>query len=1080
MNGKRANKTNSVLIVDDQKTNIQALVSILDSEYTVYTAENGQNAVKDAEKYIPDVILLDIVMPEMDGYTVIRHLKTSEKTKDIPVIFISVLNECQDEEKGLFLGAADYISKPFSPGIVKLRVNNQIKIRNRETSLIRERALREFQQLESRDVLPSDYGQDGNITGMTGSANDILNITGLERQLGKALTEVADVESAMTAMFDANPHPNIMFDDKFNLIDCNPAALEFLNFRTRNELYSKFHERMDEITQAASEDKQPVPTTLEQLELAAENEFNHFESKILLNGKIMELEIRLIKIPYKGSFAIVGYILDKTETNRQTRALAEANETNKLQLTKLRLAAKSAKIGMWEMEIIGNNVLNPDNHFLWSNEFRQLLGFKDETDFPDLLSSWSDLLHPEDKDSTLSAFERHILDTSGQTPYDIEFRCLLKTGEYRYFHDVGETVREENGNPVRIIGSMMDITYMKEAIFDIEKQRAEAIAANKSKSVFLSTMSHEIRTPINAILGISEILLMNQAIDESFRDSIERIYDSGDMLLGIINDLLDLSKIEAGKHNLIISNYQIASLLSDVSQINMMRIGSKPIIFDIDLDENIPRILAGDMLRLKQILNNLLSNAFKYTEIGKVKLKVFLGKKPADLQSDFIILTCVVSDTGPGMTKKQVAAIFDEYSRFNSEDGFAAEGTGLGMSITRNLVELMKGEIVIQSEEGKGTEVTVHIPQRIVNPSVLGKEMVENLRKFRTSEITQMKRAQLVREYMPYGSVLIVDDIETNLFVAQGLMAPYGLQIDIAHSGFEAIKKVKKGNIYDIVFMDHIMPEMDGIKTVQKIRNMGYTAPIVALTANAVAGQVEIFLANGFDDFVAKSIDVYKLNDVLNKFIRDKQPPEVLEAARQQAAIADKVAAKKVELENDLVKPSVTPYLAEFVVRDVSKSIETLKSIIEKGTYDKKEMRMYIVHVHGMKGVLINIGRFELSAIAFRLEMAGRARELGCIMSETGAFLDSLQDLVDELTPTEEAEEFEITEEERLFFREKLLEVKNAFLEYDELTADAIIAELKEKKWPAPEKDLLNNVAVHLLRGYFEEAADLVDNFVGR
>ena len=902
----------------------------------------------------------------------------------------------------------------------------------------------------------------------------------LEQELEMTLTQAEDAESAMTAMFDSNPHPNIMFDDKFNLIDCNPAALELLDFRTRKELYSKFHERMDEITQAASEDKQPVPTTLEQLDLASENDFNHFESKILLNGKIIEIEVKLIKIPYKGSFAIVGYIFDKTESNTQARALAEANETNKLQLAKLRLAAKAAKIGFWEMEIINDDVINPENRISRTDEFRELLGFDDTAEFPDVFGSLLERVHPDDKNMLISSFERHIRDKSGKTSYDVEFRCMTKNGDYRYFHDSGEIIRDDSGNPIRTAGAIIDITYLKKAMLDIEKQRADAIAANKAKSTFLSTMSHEIRTPINAILGITEILLIDHTIDQSFKDSLEKIYVSGDMLLGIINDLLDLSKIEAGKNNLKLDDYQIASLLSDTSQINMMRIGSKPIIFDLEVDENLPMLLTGDALRLKQILNNLLSNAFKYTEIGIVKLKVFQEKKSADLQPGYVMLTFIVSDTGPGMSKEQVAKLFDEYSRFNAECGYAAEGTGLGMSITRNLVKMMGGDIIVRSKLGKGTDVTVFVPQRIANSAVLGAELVENLRKFRTSEITRMKRTQLIRDPMPYGSVLIVDDVETNLFVAQGLMAPYGLQIEIAHSGFEAISKIQKGKTYDIVFMDHIMPEMDGITTVKKIRKMGYNSPIVALSANAVAGQAEVFLSSGFDDFLPKSIDIHQLNAVLNKFIRDKQPPEVIEAAHRQAALANKVAASKVQMEKELPKPAITPELTEFVLRDICKSIEAIRTIIEKATYSKKEMQMYIVHTHGMKSVLANIGRLELSAIAYRLEMAGRTEEIRCIMSETEAFLDALQDLADELAPNEKTGEYELAEEERLYLQKKLLKIKTAFLEYDELTADAIIAELKEKQWPEKIKNLLDSVAVHLLRGYFEEAASVIDDYIGK
>ena len=926
------------------------------------------------------------------------------------------------------------------------------------------------------------YGQNGSLTGIAGSTNDLSSITELENQLHTALIQKADVESAMAAMFDTNPYPNIMFDDKFNLIDCNPAAVEFMGFQTREDLFSGFHELMNKITQAAIEDGQPVITTFERLSHASEQGCFRFDSKIVLNNVMREMEVWLIRIPFKGSYAIAGYIFDRTETNRQTRALKQADELNKLQLTKLKFAVKAAKIGMWDMEIIGGDVVNPDNSFSWSDEFRQLLGFKDETDFPNLLSSWSDRLHPEDKAMTLSAFERHILDTSNQSQYDIEFRCLMKNGEYRYFHNAGETIRDEKGNPLHVVGAMMDITEIKKALFDTKEQKIKAEAANKAKSEFLSTISHEIRTPLNAILGITEIQLANEALDQSFKDAFERIYVSGDMLLRIINDLLDLSKIEAGKQLLEIADYEVASMLSDTVQINVMRIGSKPVIFEIDLDENIPAVLSGDELRVKQILNNVLTNAFKYTNIGMVKLQVLIECEPANLEPGIVNIVFIISDTGLGMTEEQTRTLFDEYSRFGKKENII-EGTGLGMSITQKLVKMMKGEIFEQSELGKGSIVTVRLPQSKVGSDVLGKEVVENLCKFRTSTMTMMKKVPLIREPMPYGRVLVVDDIETNLYVAKGLMAPYGLQIDIAHSGYEAIEKIESGNIYDIVFMDHIMPGIDGIETVQILRRMGYNLPIVALTANAVVGQIEIFLANGFDGFLSKSIDIHQLDAVLNRLIYEKQSLEVIEAAREQAAASSKIAAEKTELLKSLIQQGVVAQVLECFLRDADKFMTVLKAINEKGTYDENDKRLYIIHMHGIKGALANINRNELSAIALKLEMAMRAGDLNFISSETGSFLDLLQSLVEELEKLavkEEAEKSEFTYEDQLFLREKLLVIKTACQDYDEVTADDTLAELREKRWSKPVNDLLSSIAGYLLRGYFEETSDIIDNFVGR
>jgi CheY-like chemotaxis protein len=375
----------------------------------------------------------------------------------------------------------------------------------------------------------------------------------------------------------------------------------------------------------------------------------------------------------------------------------------------------------------------------------------------------------------------------------------------------------------------------------------------------------------------------NKTVSRDVHEALGKIYHSGYSLLGIINDILDFSKIEAGKMEVVPVKYDVASLIYDTVQVNVMRVGSKTIKFNLEVDPSIPAELVGDELRIKQILNNLMSNAFKYTESGEVMLLVS-SRYESGGEEPHVVLTFTVRDTGQGMTQDQIQKLFDEYSRFNLQANRVTEGTGLGMSITKNLIDLMDGSITVESEPEKGSTFTVHIPQGIAGSGVLGAEVVENLRQLRFTSILQMKKAQaaqIVREPMPYGKILIVDDVETNLYVAKGLMAPYGLSIDTAESGYETIDKIKAGKVYDIIFMDHMMPRMDGIEATKELRKIGYTPPIIALTANAMAGQAEMFLLNGFDDFISKPIDIRQLNMALNKHIRDKQPPEVLEAARK-------------------------------------------------------------------------------------------------------------------------------------------------------------------------------------------------------
>ncbi|MDR0456734.1 MAG: response regulator [Treponema sp.] len=410
--------------------------------------------------------------------------------------------------------------------------------------------------------------------------------------------------------------------------------------------------------------------------------------------------------------------------------------------------------------------------------------------------------------------------------------------------------------------------------------KEQAIRANNAKSSFLARISHEIRTPMSAILGITEIQLQDETLSSDMQESLGKIYNAGYVLLSIINDILDLSKIEAGRLEITPAGYDVTSLINDIVHLNVIGYDHKLLEFGLQADESIPKTLLGDELRIKQILNNLLSNAFKYTERGSISLSVsaeYAG------QENQITLVFRVSDTGQGMTAEQTEKLFDEYNRFNTEANCAIEGTGLGMSITKQLVQLMNGEVVVESIPGKGSVFTVRLPQGTVAGSgLLGKEAAENFSRFYLGKASQIKKApRIIREYMPYGKVLIVDDMEINLDVTERLLVPYGLKVETATNGFEVINKIKNGVTWDIIFMDHFIPKMNGIETTKIIRKLGYTQPIVALTANVLTGQAEMFLANGFDEFIPKPIDTRQLNAVLNRLIRDRYPAETVEAARK-------------------------------------------------------------------------------------------------------------------------------------------------------------------------------------------------------
>ncbi|MCL1866448.1 MAG: ATP-binding protein, partial [Oscillospiraceae bacterium] len=410
-------------------------------------------------------------------------------------------------------------------------------------------------------------------------------------------------------------------------------------------------------------------------------------------------------------------------------------------------------------------------------------------------------------------------------------------------------------------------------------------------------------------------------------------------------------------------------------QLNKLRYNPELIELVVRIDENTPLNLLGDEIRIKQILNNVLSNAFKYTKEGKIEFVVSSIKKGSD-----VILVFKISDTGFGMSSEQIELLFDKYTRFNVENDRNIPGTGLGMSITKRLLEIMDGSIVAASKIGVGTTFTIQIPQKQIDSAVCGKKISENFVDndgYETISARSNSYARSVsfnREDMSFGSVLIVDDVESNIFVTSGLLEPYKLKIDSVKSGRKAIERIKSGNIYDIIFMDHMMPEMNGIEATKILREMGYKKTIIVFTANAITGNKEMFLKNGFDDFISKPIDSGELNVVLNKYIKETPNPKKMEA----------VSAKSAAFSNALAKA---------VAKDIGKAISTFEKELAKQS--DMDYTSYITTAHGLKSALLNIGESELSKFALMMETAGKNKDIEVILKDTPTFVEELQAVVD-------------------------------------------------------------------------------------
>ena len=425
---------------------------------------------------------------------------------------------------------------------------------------------------------------------------------------------------------------------------------------------------------------------------------------------------------------------------------------------------------------------------------------------------------------------------------------------------------------------------------EIEGLKADIDKSNKSKTDFLSNMSHEIRTPMNAIIGFSDSLLNSPKFDENTaRNDIQSIATAGTNLVDIINNILDISKIESGNDTLDNKEFSIAKIVKELGSIIESRIGNNPVKLYIELDEQIPSKVYGDSTKIYQILLNITNNAVKYTEVGKIKLSIV----PEKTGNDAVLLHIKISDTGYGIKKEDFDKIFEKFSRLDSAVSKEIEGTGLGLVITKKFVDLMGGKIWFTSEFEVGTTFYVDLPLKVIDPTPIG-------------SVTQDTSVQRVRNFLDCSdfTALVVDDSRLNLKVAERLLKKYNFNVDVAQSGKDCIYKYKYGNHYDIIFLDHMMPEMDGIETVRILRRLDdyETPPIIALTANAMNGMEEKYLSEGFDYYLPMPINTQELDKIIHKFFENKTVTLVDDNVKTHHENAS--AVPEVKVDKPIEKPS--------------------------------------------------------------------------------------------------------------------------------------------------------------------------------
>ncbi len=525
--------------------------------------------------------------------------------------------------------------------------------------------------------------------------------------------------------------------------------------------------------------------------------------------------------------------------------------------------------------------------------------------------------------------------------------------------------RLKNGIVSNVLWLIEDIDKEKKERDALVNLSERAFAASEAKSSFLSNMSHEIRTPINAILGMNEMIL-RECNELEIISYAENIKTAGNTLLGLINDILDFSKIEAGKIEIIPVDYDLSSLINDLVNMIQIKADDKGLALALDFDKNIPKMLYGDEVRIKQVITNILTNSVKYTEKGCVTFSIKF--KRIEEEPDSIILLVSIKDTGIGIKPEDMKKLFAEFERIEEERNRNVEGTGLGMAITENLLYLMKSSLKVESIYGLGTKFSFELKQKVIKWEPLGD--------YEESYKANLKERKKYKEKFtaPEAQVLMVDDNQMNLMVFKNLLKQTKMKIDTAINGDEGLL-LTQDNKYDIIFLDHMMPDKDGIETLQELRkqkgNPNCHTVAVCLTANAISGAKEKYITAGFNNYLTKPINPDKLEEMLLKYL-PKDKVEVTLKNSVEATISNE-------------KSGNYKYLNVAMGLNYSDGIDDIfKSAIEifcnlknekkekiQRAFDSRDWKNYTIFIHALKSTALSIGGEQIGKIAKELEKAG-------------------------------------------------------------------------------------------------------------
>lgn len=660
--------------------------------------------------------------------------------------------------------------------------------------------------------------------------------------------------------------------------------------------------------------------------------------------------------------------------------------------------------------------------------------------------------------------------------------------------DIPYTSNNEIGvlaNNIRLMTSQLKeyIEYIKEQT-EKEREAKEAAltesqinaAASQAKSTFLANMSHEIRTPINAILGMNEMIL-RESKDKTTLGYASNIKLAGANLLSLVNDILDFSKIEAGKMELLPDNYELPSLINDLVNMTRERAQNKGLKYELNISPSLPKTLYGDSVRIKQCIINLLTNAIKYTKTGSVNFSMTYNKT----DENNILLTVHVIDTGSGIKKEDMKKLFAPFERIDEEKNRTIEGSGLGISIVRRLLDLMNSKLEVKSTYGKGSDFSFSIIQKVIDWTSVGElneafaENVEQMANYRE------------KLHAPKAHLLFVDDTAMNLDVIKGLLKNTGITIDTVLSGKEALKSVKNFK-YDILFIDHRMPEMDGIETLHAMKKMRKNKskgqPCIALTANAISGVKKMYLNEGFDDYLSKPVNPVKLEEMIRHYLpqdyleEDSEENPVLNIQNTSSDFSDFIKEinniKSIDAESAL-KNCSGPELLYKSIRQFNLSIDERSQELQK-FFEAEDWKNYEIKVHALKSTSRLIGALELSKIAEYLEECAEKNEIPEIKENHKKLIDLYLEFKTILKPLTEETNQKI--QRKPITKIELSDKINKLIQYSESFdidgLDNLINELKAFSLPLDFSQKFDNICKSIENVDFKELRNLLSEWSNR